>query len=783
MQPMIDWADSNLGAMLVRWTLLLGLAWAAHGLLRSKDARWRLILWRGVFCFGILLPLVALVHFPQYEIPVAAIHKTAPVVMLNKPAAIPAAPETTGAPRPSSLQTIDTTETPSPPASTPIPFRRIPWGSSLMTLWALGSLMLAVRLIRSMDQLKRIQQRAAAAGPDILSISSAIQAHYRIKHPVPILVSRETETPFIYGIFNPVILIPEKLTRQLSLTEMTALLQHELAHQAHRDLVWCVGWRWMQAAFWFHPLIWNIPTAHNLACEEEADRAAADQLGSPAVYTEILAGLTLHILKVPAVETQLTANGAAEITRRLRRLGCHLRSWKRRHAAAAIALVASIVALSTGCKLTSVKEVPNASAADPNKVEVLVLDEAGKPLSGAQVKLLKYSLTSDTAEVCENTPVMTDHNGRAFVFSPPLVLNGLRPTPTNLQQKIEWVFRTSYNLHVSFPGYCAADEQLDQSLRRRTYQLVKPDVEIQGLDAIDNSKVDLQMCLIYDASGNLGPSEIDAHGRVISLLLVPGKHYVQVAGTSRDGKPLYSECVPFDLDPEKFLHLDLPLRPGIQVKGRLDDKVARPVKDGFVMARVLSEKYYEASWIYTHYADEFPAMGQKAFISPDGTFELSNLPPGKVEIYAFGDGFTSSTSKSNALQTVSFPVLLHRPVTQVVVDTKKTKPMGITVHNKDGKPQAGVELRYEFHSFFRSCMTSWPCERFNQPTWLRSDRLIFCAEPQLILHTDDKGQAVFKIVPPDLSGLLYGKSPSHWVGISNYSYNETSNQLDITLEE
>ena len=56
--------------LLSKWTGLLVLAWGAHGFLRLKDARWRLILWRSMLCFGLLLPLFQYVELPGLKIPV-----------------------------------------------------------------------------------------------------------------------------------------------------------------------------------------------------------------------------------------------------------------------------------------------------------------------------------------------------------------------------------------------------------------------------------------------------------------------------------------------------------------------------------------------------------------------------------------------------------------------------------------------------------------------------------------------------------------------------------------
>src|SRR5581483_2092287 len=53
----------------LKWTALLVFAWCAQALLRRQDARWRLILWRSVLCFGLLLPFSQFAEFPGIKIP------------------------------------------------------------------------------------------------------------------------------------------------------------------------------------------------------------------------------------------------------------------------------------------------------------------------------------------------------------------------------------------------------------------------------------------------------------------------------------------------------------------------------------------------------------------------------------------------------------------------------------------------------------------------------------------------------------------------------------------
>ena len=70
--------------LLFKWTSLLLLGWCAHALLHRYQPRWRLILWRSLLCFALLLPVVQLAHLPGIKIRIIA-PATAPVELDSMP--------------------------------------------------------------------------------------------------------------------------------------------------------------------------------------------------------------------------------------------------------------------------------------------------------------------------------------------------------------------------------------------------------------------------------------------------------------------------------------------------------------------------------------------------------------------------------------------------------------------------------------------------------------------------------------------------------------------------
>ena len=55
------WVDLPIGLVLAaKWTVILGLAWLAHGLLAGQNPRWRVALWRGAMIDVVLIAVLSL---------------------------------------------------------------------------------------------------------------------------------------------------------------------------------------------------------------------------------------------------------------------------------------------------------------------------------------------------------------------------------------------------------------------------------------------------------------------------------------------------------------------------------------------------------------------------------------------------------------------------------------------------------------------------------------------------------------------------------------------------
>jgi uncharacterized protein (TIGR03435 family) len=90
--------------------------------------------------------------------------------------------------------------------------------------------------------------------------------------------------PGVFGIFRPVLLLPENLDRHLSPEQFEAVLAHETRHIRYYDNLTAALHMLVEALFWFHPLVWWIGARLVEERERDCDEAALCQGSEPHDY-------------------------------------------------------------------------------------------------------------------------------------------------------------------------------------------------------------------------------------------------------------------------------------------------------------------------------------------------------------------------------------------------------------------------------------------------------------------------------------------------------------------
>jgi uncharacterized protein (TIGR03435 family) len=154
----------------------------------------------------------------------------------------------------------------------------------LAAIWACGVLTIAFRWSREWLRVRRIIDSARPADLDL---------------PIEAVFSTAMIEPGVFGIFRPVLVLPEGITDRLSPDEFGAILAHELSHVRRRDNLFAAMHMAVEAAFWFHPLVWwvgnRLVEERERACDEDVLRQGSE----PQAYAEGILKVCEHYLGVP----------------------------------------------------------------------------------------------------------------------------------------------------------------------------------------------------------------------------------------------------------------------------------------------------------------------------------------------------------------------------------------------------------------------------------------------------------------------------------------------------
>lgn len=435
-QAAARFADAPGGVFLLfKATALLGAAWAAHAALAGRNPRWRVVLWRGTAVGLVMLPTLVLTppvvawRLPTPERPADGPTPEKNLAVLRVPPH-PVEPAQTAWTEPTVVTPVDggtrlagvtrEAHSPRPPDHvSPPPLGGVRpstgfalgWRRVLVGAWALGVVLLAVRLWLGTRRLSRLVGRAEAVPSWVAEECRTVAARLGVGG-VPVVASAEVSTPFLTGLRRPVLVLPVRSCRDGDHAELRAVLAHELAHARGGDLVWNGVLHVGSVLLWFHPLAWRVRAAHADACDAVCDAVAADLLGDVGSYSRSLARLALRAAGVPPAAGLAMAR-SCDVRRRveaLQRRLFHAPLPGRLVVPAAFAFSLAIVLIG-GLRLTRAGQGPavpaggasprpqraaNGPAAAPAPLVTLspsgtVVDADGKPVAGAKVILREWT--------------------------------------------------------------------------------------------------------------------------------------------------------------------------------------------------------------------------------------------------------------------------------------------------------------------------------------------------------------------------------------------------------
>lgn len=172
------------------------------------------------------------------------------------------------------------------------------WGPALLAIvWAAGCAVVAGSWWR---QRRRVSRAAAAAPPIVAGRERAALDRARARAgstgPTLLLVSSLVEQPGVFGVLNPVVLLPRGLADRLNDDELETVLLHELVHIRRRDNL--IGHLHMALCclFWFYPVVWLVDRRLLVERERACDDEVLEASCAPSVYVSSLLKVSLFCL-------------------------------------------------------------------------------------------------------------------------------------------------------------------------------------------------------------------------------------------------------------------------------------------------------------------------------------------------------------------------------------------------------------------------------------------------------------------------------------------------------
>jgi carboxyl-terminal processing protease len=157
-----------------------------------------------------------------------------------------------------------------------------------------------------------------ATDPVLLELVRRLSAQAGVRRPVRVIRSPMRTIPMTWGLFRPIILVPDDATGWPEGRLTTALL-HELAHVRRRDFLTQLAARAACVAYWFNPLAWLALARVRREQEHAADDFALEcGLDRHGYAVDLLAIVTGRSLSGPRAAVATAMAVPSRLERRLR---------------------------------------------------------------------------------------------------------------------------------------------------------------------------------------------------------------------------------------------------------------------------------------------------------------------------------------------------------------------------------------------------------------------------------------------------------------------------------
>jgi beta-lactamase regulating signal transducer with metallopeptidase domain len=189
----------------------------------------------------------------------------------------------------------------------------------LLLVWAIGCIGVALpTLIGLIANEWRRRRSPLLTDAGLLQLLDSLCRVLALRRTVELRTTGDSLAPQTWGIFRPVILLPEEAVSWPEAARRLVLL-HELAHIERFDMAFQLAGRMAAALYWFHPLAWFGLHRLRVESEHSCDDYVVQLGARPTDYAGQLLDLA-RSLRMPRLSTALSMARASTLEQRVRAL-------------------------------------------------------------------------------------------------------------------------------------------------------------------------------------------------------------------------------------------------------------------------------------------------------------------------------------------------------------------------------------------------------------------------------------------------------------------------------
>lgn len=169
--------------------------------------------------------------------------------------------------------------------------------SVLTLLWvAVSALLFASWLSRRRSLSATIREGEVVRCGRETEILERVSSWLGLRRKATLVISSKMTEPGVWGIFRPVVVLPEGISDRLTDDELEAVMLHEMVHVERWDNLIGVLQRIVCCLLWFHPLLWLLDRQLLAEREQACDDTVIKLGGASKVYASSITKVCKHSL-------------------------------------------------------------------------------------------------------------------------------------------------------------------------------------------------------------------------------------------------------------------------------------------------------------------------------------------------------------------------------------------------------------------------------------------------------------------------------------------------------